>query len=256
MRSLLAVPALAAFALLTPPGRPRRTGSTLEEAIQSSEASIVDTPTPPGPRRIDVNRWEDLLQAAESLGRPILRLHGSGSGREERLFYVADGPQSYVFDFSGPSMDVTRSGAFVELHPPAPIPAPAPPAAAPADALRLPATPSGLPHAPPQIFPAVPVPAIPAAAESVRSDSGADAEGPEQVAERDLPSATVVEQRIREVIHELLAAFRTLPPSSDRLELGTEHIQRAVDMLHLGRYGAAQVELDKAARLLREESPR
>jgi hypothetical protein len=255
MRSLLTLPVLSGFAFLAPPDRPGKPSGTVDEAIQASEDSIVDTSTPPtGSRRIDVNRWEDLLHAAELLGRPILRLHGGEGGPEGSLFYVADGPQSYVFGLQGTSVNVSRSGAFAPPSPPAPAPVPALPPTPPVEAARPEVTPTVSKRTPPLIIPAVTPSRISPPAVPDRADRGWDSELPDQRTATDLPSATVVERRIREMIHELLADFRTLPPSSERLELGTEHIQRAVDMLHLGRYGMAQLELNKAARLLREET--
>jgi hypothetical protein len=234
----------------------------IDEVIHPWAVSIVDTPTPPtGSRRIDVSRWEDLLRAAELLGRPILRLHGGEGGPEGRLFYVADGPQSYVFGFSGTPVSVSRSGAYAPPSPPAPIPLPTPPATTPAEvAVPEPSPPTPPRHRPPVVAP-LPTPANPSPSEPDPADALLGPELPEgpQVPELPdetaVPSATVVERRIREMIHELLDDFRKLPPSSDTLELGTEHIQRAIDMLHLGRYGIAQFELNKAARILKEAPP-
>jgi len=252
MRALRSLWVIGLLGAVHPPGRKTDAGGTIDEIVQPWAVSIVDTPTPPmGPRRIDVDRWEDLLRAAELLGRPILRLHGGEGGPEGRLFYVADGPQSYVFGFTGGSLNVARSGAYApQVSPIAPtVPLPAP------EEERPEPTPTPAPEPLRPVFPvtrqppSIP-PVVPDAADALL---GPDL--PEKVGEGELPSATVVERRIREMIHELLADFRKLPPSSDRLELGTEHIQRAVDMLHLGRYGIAQIELNKAARLLREPSP-
>lgn len=219
----------------------------IDEVIHPWAGSIVDTPTPPsGSRRIDVSAWEDLLHAAELLGRPILRLHGGEGGPEGSLFYVADGPQSYVFGFRGAPVNVAKSGAF---SPPVP-PAPARPLM-PEEDTEPPSEEEPEPPVPgprPARARPVPPPVVPDLSDSLLGPELGDEPGPDQ----DIPSATVVERRIREMIHELLDDFRKLPPSSDRLEKGTEHIQRAVDMLHLGRYGVAQIELNKAARLLRE----
>jgi len=248
---------LALVGVLTPPERTSEAREAVDEAIHPWAVAIVDTPTPPtGPRRIDLNRWEDLIRAAELLGRPILRLQGGEGGPEGRLFYVADGPQSYVFGFQGTSVRVTRSGAYAPLARPVPAPVTAPPAAAPVAVARPEVTPVAPVVYHPPMIQAIPPPAIlpPVVPEPVNTQWGP--EPPERLEDVDLPSATVVERRIREMIHELLADFRRLPSSSDRLELGTEHIQRAIDMLHLGRYGVAQIELNKAARLLQEERVR
>ena len=241
---------------LTTPGRTRETRAAIDEVIHPWVVAIVDTPTPPsGSHRIDLSRWEDLLRAAELLGRPILRVEGGEGGPDGRLFYVADGPQSYVFGFPGASLDLTRSGAYAPA-PPVRAPITAPPEAAPAERAEVEATPISSSWAPPKVLAALPLRAVPA---PVARDTAEDAWGadvPEPLADVELPSATVVERRIREMIHELLVDFRKLPPSSDRLELGTEHIQRAIDMLHLGRYGVAQIELNKAGKLLPDEDPR
>lgn len=241
---------LVATALVAPddPGEER---TAIEELIHPWSGSIVDTLTPPtGARRIDVSRWEDLLHAAELLGRPILRLHGGEGGPDGRLFYVADGPQSYVFGFTGAPVNVAKSGGFASAPAPRPAtspPAPERPAPAPSPGTVLPPPPALAP--PPVRSRPIPPPVVPDPADALLGPELPGDRGPDT----DLPSATVVERRIREMIHELLDDFRQLPPSSDRLERGTEHIQRAVDMLHLGRYGVAQIELNKAARLLRED---
>jgi hypothetical protein len=238
---------LALVGVLANSERARDEKEAIDEVIHPWAGSIVDTPTPPtGPRRIDVRRWEDLLHAAELLGRPILRLHGGEGGADGRLFYVADGPQSYVFGFNGGSVSTAKSGAFAPATPT--------PTAEPTDTTKTavkaeqsppsrPAPAPSLPQPRPLPSPAIPDPADALLGPELFDDGRTDSA---------LPSATVVEQRIREMIHELLAGFRKLPPSSDRLERGSEHIQRAVDMLHLGRYGVAQIELNKANRLLRD----
>ncbi|MFZ0830957.1 MAG: hypothetical protein WCB18_09415 [Thermoplasmata archaeon] len=262
MRSLSTIRAILALEMVTVSGRAPEVRTGIEEVIYPWKVSIVETLTPPaGPRRIEVSRWEDLLHAAALLGRPILRLQGGEGGSEGRLFYVADGPQSYVYDFQGTVMNVARAGAFV--------PAPSPLSAA--------STAAGARMAPPRVMAALPLPVEATAAPPETLEPGptlsahaattsqvaplpADiawiTEENETLADSEIPSATIVERRIREMIHELLAEFRQLPPSSDRLELGTEHIQRAIDMLHLGRFGVAQIELNKAAGLLQEPSPR
>ncbi|MCI4351813.1 MAG: hypothetical protein L3K14_00260 [Thermoplasmata archaeon] len=248
MRRLGIVPFLALVSVLAHSDRPRGEEKTIDEVIHPWAVSILDTPTPPtGQRRIDVNRWEDLLRASELLGRPILRLRGGEGGEEGTLFYVADGPQSYVFGFTAAPVNVARSGAYA-----APLPAmPAlfPPVESP---LSLEASP--LPAIPPRATGAVTPQIFPAPRPADTVDTPLGPEVPEPTTDEELPSATVVERRIREMIHELLADFRELPPSSEHLERGMEHVQRAIDMLHLGRYGVAQIELNKASRLLRQDS--
>jgi hypothetical protein len=242
---------LGLVSVVTTPERKSEGRAAIDEVIQPWAVSIVDTPTPPSvAHRIYVNHWEDLLRAAELLGRPILRLQGGEGGPDGSLFYVADGPQSYVFGFGGTPVNVARSGAYAPPSPPAVLPVPVEP-----EQQELDLSPAPLPE--PALAPIAEAPPAPRAIPPPVVPDPADALlGPEISDERsqgDLPSATVVERRIREMIHELLADYRRLPASSDRLELGTEHIQRAIDMLHLGRYGVAQIELNKAARLLKEE---
>lgn len=236
------------------PPEPRRGGlGPSGEAIHPDSLAIVDTPTRPAEAgRIDLSRWEDLVRASEILGRPILRLDAKQGASEAQLYYVADGPHSYVFGRRASSVDVNRSGAYAAPVPPARVHVPPPPKApvAAAPEPERPRTSFPLPR-PPVVRP-VPTAAIPPPAVPDLSSPGWEAEWSERGAETDLPSSTVVERRIREMIHELLNEFRKLPASSDELELGTEHIQRAVDMLHLGRYDLAQAELDRASKFLRE----
>ncbi|MGA7861580.1 MAG: hypothetical protein WCB19_06955, partial [Thermoplasmata archaeon] len=102
---------LALVGMVAAPERKSGAREAIDAVIHPWTVAIVDTPTPPtGPHRIDLNRWEDLLRAAELLGRPILRLQGGESGPEGQLFYVADGSQNYVFDFHGTPLPVARSG--------------------------------------------------------------------------------------------------------------------------------------------------
>jgi hypothetical protein len=239
---------LALVSVVAHPRRAEGNSPSIDEVIHPWAVSIVETPTPPsGPRRIDVNRWEDLLRASELLGRPILRLRGGEGGAEGTLFYVADGPQSYVFGFTEDAVNVGRSGAYASIAPPVPMPRPS---RTPEPTPRLPLSPQIAEDPRPPV--AVPSPVPASSPELDPADAWLGPAIPERETDVELPSATVVERRIREMIHELLADFRELPPSSDRLERGMEHVQRAIDMLHLGRYGVAQIELNKAARLLRE----
>src|SRR5579859_4948454 len=118
---------LALVGGLATPDHTRETRAAIDEVIHPWAVAIVDTPTPPsGSHRIDLSRWEDLLRAAELLGRPILRLQGGEGGPDGRLFYVADGPQSYVFGFRGASLGLTRSGAYAPA-PPVRVPVPSAP---------------------------------------------------------------------------------------------------------------------------------
>ncbi|MCI4347236.1 MAG: hypothetical protein L3J97_01290 [Thermoplasmata archaeon] len=249
MRQVPIASVLGLVSVLTNPERLRGEVKTIDEVIHPWAVSILDTLTPPtGQRRIDVNRWEDLLRASELLGRPILRLRGGEGGEEGSLFYVADGPQSYVFGFKEAPVNVSRSGAYA-----APLTAwPALVSPPPESPVTQEAT--YRPAIPPRATRTIPsrVSPVPPTPDPVETFLGPEV--PDPVPEAELPSATVVERRIREMIHELLADFRELPPSSEHLERGMEHVQRAIDMLHLGRYGVAQIELNKASRLLRQDT--
>jgi hypothetical protein len=237
-----------------PAERTRGGREEIDEAVHPWNVAIVHTPTPPsGPRRIDLSGWGDLLRAAELLGRPILRLQGGEGGPEGRLFYVADGAQSYVFGFRGDPVNVARSGAYAPLAHSIPVPIKTPPTVA-----RLPValpevTPVALPVKRSPALQIFPLPAIPPPVVLTPADATRYPELPEPTADGDLPPDMVVERRIREMILELLNDFRKLPSSSDRLERGTEHVQRAIDMLHLGRYRVAELEISKAAALLQEK---
>jgi PKD repeat protein len=79
---------------------------------------------------------------------------------------------------------------------------------------------------------------------------GADPAG----AETTRASRAGVEERIHNMVEELKVGYRDLPPSSDVRKRGSEHIQRAIEMLRTQHFGVAQIELNRAALLLRERS--
>ncbi len=68
-------------------------------------------------------------------------------------------------------------------------------------------------------------------------------------------SVSQLDRDIREMIQQVLEGLRSLPASSGRLEQGTYYIQKALGLLDLGRYGSAQIEVNRAARLVREGPP-
>ena len=237
-------------------GEPR---SAVDEVIGSNTESVLLTRTaPPGPRWIEVSRWEDLVKASRFMGRPILRLDDGTRSLDEPLFYVPDGPQSYVFDLQREGVNTSTSGGYARTPgPETPVSTesltPATPEPAernetpPADERLLP-TPARPPDAA-----AVPVwdeISIPSD-EIVEKYLGPNVREPEDAAGP--PGAAKVEWEIREMIRHVLVVLRNLPATSDQIEPGTYHIQRAMELLQRGRYGSAQIEVNRAARLLLED---
>jgi hypothetical protein len=224
----------------------------------NAESVLLTRTAPPGTRWIELSRWEDLVKASRFMGRPILRLDDGTRSLDQPLFYVPDGPQSYVFDLQREGLNASTSGGYA--------PAPVPEAAVSTESL----TPTGpetaewdeTPPADERLLPApdrrpgptaVPPPeevSLPSD-ETVEQYLGPDVREPEGAA--GAPEATKVEREIREMIYHVLAVLRNLPPSSDQVGPGTVHIQRALELLRRGRYGSAQIEVNRAARLLLEE---
>ncbi len=98
--------------------------SPVDEIVGANNEAVLLTRTaPPGRRVIEVSRWEDLVKAADIMGRPILRLDDGTRSPDQPLFYIPDGPQSYVFDFQREGVNVSKSGGYA----PSPVAAPAAP---------------------------------------------------------------------------------------------------------------------------------
>jgi hypothetical protein len=249
------------FAVTGTPGRRKSdpgTGTSVDEIVGPNTESVLLTRTaPPGPRWIEVSRWEDLVKASRFMGRPILRLDDGTRSRDQPLFYVPDGPQSYVFDFQRDGVNISTSGAYAPAPTPeAPVsPEPVPPstlqpleqtATPPAEELLLPEPPS-----PPDIAtrPTPEVPSVPAD-KVVEQYLGPEVREPEETT--GFPGKNKVEREIREMIHDVLVGLQKLPPGSGRVEQGTYHVQRALELLRMGRYGSAQIEVNRAARLVQD----
>ncbi len=219
----------------------------LDEIGRRFEVAVVRTRTPPlGSRRVDVESWGDLVRAAEFLGKPILRLVGGAGGPEGRLLYVLDGPVSYVFDFGRGLLNTARSGAYAlssraETLPAVGLPTPPEPVVRPEVPDERPSEPIPLPASVSAPTP-VPAPERP--------------ELPERPTLAELSAVTKVEQQIREMVHDIMERLRSLPPEHENLERGVDHVQMALDLLRERRFGAAQMELNKASRLIaREDEP-
>jgi hypothetical protein len=233
--------------------------SSVDDIVGPNTESVLLTRTaPPGPRWIEVSRWEDLVKASRFMGRPILRLDDGTRSLDQPLFYVPDGPQSYVFDFQREGVNVSTSGAYAPAATPeAPVsPEPAPPSTLespermvppPADERLLPE-----PPAPPPDTAAVPVTETTAVSTDTVVDQylGPEVAEPESAVE--FPGKNKVEREIRGMIHDVLVGLQKLPPGSGRVEQGTYHVQRALELLRLGRYGSAQIEVNRAARLVQD----
>ncbi|MGC2288633.1 MAG: hypothetical protein WA688_02085 [Thermoplasmata archaeon] len=243
--------------------RPRKNepSSAVSEVIGRNNESVLLTRTaPPGPRWIEVSRWEDLVKASRFMGRPILRLDDGTRSTDQPLFYVPDGPQSYVFDFQREAVNASTSGGYA-LPPPPEAPQPTP-----TESLT-PATPE-LPEwaePPPPAERFVPTPTRPPSATAVPVLDGRSIPTDEVVEQYLGPidddlegptgpqDAVRVEREIREMIHHVLVVLRGLPSSSELVAPGTRHIERALELLRLGRYGSAQIEVNRAARLVVED---
>ncbi|MCI4351822.1 MAG: hypothetical protein L3K14_00305 [Thermoplasmata archaeon] len=245
------------LALVEPPGS-RRANSrpAVDEIIgQRTEAILLTRTAPPGPRWIEVSRWEDLVKASDFMGRPILRLDDGTRSSDQPLFYIPDGPQSFVFDFRTEDRTTSISGAYALPpqaaeapleDPPARSALPVPPrSAAPPAYSTVPTATTSRPSAPVPADPPVSKAPIDDLVEQYLGPNVPDPEGP--VAPL---AAAHVEREIRGMINDLLSKLRDVPPSSNRLESGTYHVERAIDLLRFARYGQAQIELNRAARLI------
>jgi hypothetical protein len=241
-------------------GSPRKGDrvSAVEEVIGPHSESVLLTRTaPPGPRWIEVNRWEDLVRASRFMGRPILRLDDGTRTVDQPLFYIPDGPQSYVYDFQREGVKTSTSGGY--MVPPAPatptvtesVPtltsepsAPVEPASDGDSVLPEPALRGAAPVvSPPQEAPVV-------SDLVVDQYLGPDVREPEAGGE--IFARNTVEQDIRAMIRDVLVSLRKLPAGSRRVEEGSYHLQRAMELLREGRYGSAQIEVNRAQRLARE----
>lgn len=84
----------------------------LEELIEPYEEVIARTTQPPEPAKaIPVERWEDLVKVADTLGRPILRPPGPPSDPKGSDFYVFDGTTAYLYRYPRPDASRTPPGS-------------------------------------------------------------------------------------------------------------------------------------------------
>ena len=241
-----------------PDPRKLESRTAVDEIVGAHTESVLRTPTaPPGPRWIEVSRWEDLVKASRFMGRPILQLDDGTRAPEQPLFYVPDGPQSYVFDFQREGVRASNSGGYaLPTAPAAPAviepPKPAPP------------RPIERKEIPPLREPTPPEPSEPLdeVAESPVGEASDPAEavieqylGPdldETEAGEEPPPKNRVESEIRGMIHDVLVKLRNVPAGSTRFEEASYHVQRALELLHAGRYGSSQIEVNRASRLVHD----
>jgi hypothetical protein len=244
------------------PSRKNEPRPSVDETVGPHTESVLLTRTaPPGPRWIEVSRWEDLVKASRFMGRPILRVEDGTRGVDQPLFYVPDGPQSYVFNFPREGVNTSTSGGYTlpsTLPSPPEAPAVAEPVATPTPVPKPPATPS-LVNEPVLPEPSARMGVAPSPPPKEETLPGNDVVerylGPEMAEPKrteEFPGKNRVEQEIRGMIHDVLIALRTLSPGSTRMEKGRYHIQRALELLAQGRYGSAQIEVNRAARLVHE----
>ncbi|MGA7861579.1 MAG: hypothetical protein WCB19_06950 [Thermoplasmata archaeon] len=243
----------------TPRRRKDEPRSAVDEVIGAHTESVLLTRTaPPGPRWIEVSQWDDLVKASRFMGRPILRLEDGTRSPDQPLFYVPDGPQSYVYDFQEKGVNASKSGGYVlptAPEEPVTVESLTPLSPEPPETIEPPPAGERLLREPARRAEATTVPVpdeMPIPNDDVVEQYlGPNVREPEGAAESF--DATKVEGEIREMIYHVVAVLRNLPISSDRIGPGTLHVQRAVELLRRGRYGSAQIEVNRAARLLVED---
>jgi hypothetical protein len=207
-----------------------------------------------------VSRWEDLVKASRFMGRPILRLDDGSRSFDQPLFYIPDGPQSYVYDFqqegvnpansAGYALARTSGAATVSESPTSPIPESLEPVEpSPAEEPPVPEA----PHRPESATFPVSGAKVDSRDRAVEQYLGPDI--PESIAPTESAEKNGVELEIRKMIRDVVRGLQKLPPSSERLEEGTYHVQRAVELLQAGRYGSAQIEVNRAVRIV-ADAPR
>jgi hypothetical protein len=77
---------------------------SLDRLIEPYEEVIARTvEAPDAAKFLPVERWEDLVKVADTLGRPILRPASSPSDSQGSAFYVFDGTVAYVYRYPAPS---------------------------------------------------------------------------------------------------------------------------------------------------------
>lgn len=93
---------IAWLMLLRPRGEEGETILPLENLIAPYEEAIAETAMIPDPETtISVERWEDLVKIADTLGKPILRPPRDGPGSVRGTFYVLDGSVGYLYRYAG-----------------------------------------------------------------------------------------------------------------------------------------------------------
>ncbi len=101
---------------------------SLERLIEPYEEVIARTTSgPAGARMMPVERWEDLVKVADTLGRPILRPTPGPGDPVGSEFFVYDGTVAYVYRY--PRTPATGGPARPEPAAPAAPPPRAPPSA-------------------------------------------------------------------------------------------------------------------------------
>jgi len=133
----------------------------LERLIEPYEEVIARTTREPGGTMVlPVDKWEDLVKVADTLGRPILRPVGTSGNPRGVDFYVYDGTVAYLYRHpaatggEGPKGGPPSAGRSPGTVPPSPsatppapvrasgpVPSARPPTAIPARAVRPPTPP-------------------------------------------------------------------------------------------------------------------
>ena len=62
------------------------------------EVIAATSSLPKGELQVVMEKWEDLVKVADTLGKPILEFVDKGQGFTRYLFWVLDGQTTYVYE--------------------------------------------------------------------------------------------------------------------------------------------------------------
>ena len=86
----------------------------LDTLIEPYEEVIVGTTkTPEAPTVLPVERWEDLVKVADTLGRPVLRPLDGPDEAQGSSFYVVDGSVAYKYQYRSTSNHQQQQAALI-----------------------------------------------------------------------------------------------------------------------------------------------
>jgi len=79
-------------------GKPVRKDELAILMAPYAEVIAATTSLPKGETRIVMEKWEDLVKVADTLGKPILKFADRGEGFTRYLFWVLDGETTYLYE--------------------------------------------------------------------------------------------------------------------------------------------------------------